>query len=264
MPGAVMTDRNDEPPIVHIIDPMSAAYDAAFTTFLAHTDQKIRAREELARVVGRLPRHRALIDAGAWTGETTAWLAPMFDRTIAIEPNEHMRTELARRCPEATVLGEDIAVAEPDVPADLVLCAHVLYYLPQPSWLPQLQRLASWTAEGGFTVVVLQNPDSDCMRLLRRFTGHRYDLDALGRAFAATAGAEWDVGISTDPAFITMPDLDTALTIAQFMLNVTPLAHAPVMDEVAAYLDEHFRTPEGYRLSCDQDFLELQHNGPDE
>ncbi|MEV4391328.1 methyltransferase domain-containing protein [Nonomuraea sp. NPDC049607] len=259
-----MTDSsNAEPPIVHLLDPMSAAYDAAFATFLAHTDQKIRAREELGRVVDRLPHRRTLIDAGAGTGETTAWLAPSFERTIAIEPNEHLRAELVRRCPEATVLGQGVAVADPGESADLVLCAHVLYYIPQESWLHQLQRLASWTAEGGFTVVVMQNPDSDCMRLLRRFTGHRYDLDALGRAFAATAGAEWEIGISTDPASVTMPDLETALAVAQFMLNVVPLAQPPVVDEVAAYLQEHFRTPDGYRLSCDQDFLELQRNGPD-
>jgi hypothetical protein len=252
-----MTDNSGVPPTVDVVDPMSAAYYAAFATFLAHTDQKTRAHERLAEIVARLPRRRTLIDAGAGTGQTTAWLAPGFGRTIAIEPNERLRQELVRKCPEATVLGDDIAEAQPGHPGDLVVCAHVFYYLQPSSWPAHLRRLASWTAPGGSVVVILQNPDTDCMRLLHHFTGQRFDLRTLVQAFSGTPDQGWDVSTSTVPAVIEAPDLDIAMTIAQFLLNLVPLPDPPSLDDVAAYLDR-FRVADGYRLSCDQDFLELR------
>ncbi|SDL28478.1 class I SAM-dependent methyltransferase [Nonomuraea jiangxiensis] len=256
-----MTDSDAEPSTVKIVDPMSADYDAAFAAFLAHTDQKERAHEKLVHIAARLARRRTLIDAGAGTGQTTALLARHFAHTIAIEPNEHLRRKLARTCPDATILGEDIATALPDRLADLVLSAHVFYYLPPASWLTALQRLASWTAAGGSVVVILQNPDTDCMRLLRHFTGRRFDLRALGRTFAG-ADHDWEMSVSTEPAVIDAPDLDTAVIIAQFLLNLVPLPDPPTVDDVATYLRDRFRVPGGYRFSCDQDFLELRSPGP--
>ncbi|MEO3873302.1 class I SAM-dependent methyltransferase [Nonomuraea sp. B12E4] len=253
-----MTDSDATPSTVKIVNPMSADYDTAFAAFLAHTDQKERAHEKLAHIVARLPRRRTLIDAGAGTGQTTAWLARRFTRTIAIEPNEHLRRKLARTCPDATILSEDIATARPDHLADLVLSAHVFYYIPQPSWPAHLQRLASWTAEGGSVVVILQNPETDCMRLLRHFTGHRFDLHPLAQAFADRG---WDMTTGTVPATIDAPDLDTAVIIAQFLLNLVPLPHPPALDDVAAYLQDRLRVAGSYRLSCDQDFLELRSPG---
>ena len=70
----------------------------------------------------------------AGEGSITAVLARLFDRTIAIEPNNALRMELARGCPQAETVGVPISEALITSPADFVLCSHVLYYIPQKDW----------------------------------------------------------------------------------------------------------------------------------
>ncbi|MBV8056709.1 MAG: hypothetical protein JO071_15880, partial [Deltaproteobacteria bacterium] len=79
-------------------------YARAFATFLAHTDQKVKAIAWLTALVNGLRSHHLFVDAGAGDGSTTAALAKLFERTIAIEPNRVLRAELARRCPEAEIV----------------------------------------------------------------------------------------------------------------------------------------------------------------
>lgn len=43
--------------------------------------------------------------------------------------------------------------------------------------------MASWLGPEGELVVVLQSADNDCMDLLDRFFGRRFDLAAAGVAF---------------------------------------------------------------------------------
>src|SRR5262245_33790766 len=118
---------------INVFDSLGSAYSLAFQTFLAHTDQKARAREWLTALVQTLPARRVLLDLGAGTGTVTAWLLPAFERAFAIEPNPALRAELTQRCPTLTVLAEPLHEARPPAAADLVLCSHVFYYLPLDS-----------------------------------------------------------------------------------------------------------------------------------
>ncbi|GHA45566.1 hypothetical protein GCM10010329_80270 [Streptomyces spiroverticillatus] len=243
------------------MDPLGAEYDRAFRTLLTHAAGKNSGGAHLASTVAALPRRAVFVDAGAGTGRSTAALADSFERITAIEPNPHLRDRLARACPQARVLAESIATAQVDERADLVLCSHVLYHVDPGQWLSTVQRLASWTARGGQTVVVLQNPEGDCMRMLRHFSGYRYDLRSLPAPFtAADLHHEWRTSLTTVPGTVETPDLDSALTIARFLLNDAPLPTPPPrLDELADYLDQHHRTPGGrYLLTCPQDYLHLE------
>lgn len=252
--------RGDRGAQVTAFDPLSPQYESAFRTLLAHTEGKNSGGAHLAAEVAALPRRRVLIDAGAGNGRDTAALGDSFERVTAIEPSPRLGHELARACPRARIVADSIATAVPGETADLVLCSHVLYHVDTDEWLPTLERLASWTAPGGRTIVVLQNPDGDCMRMLRHFTGHRYDLRGLIAPFTATdTHGEWHPTLTTVAGTVETPDLDTALTIAQFLLNDAPLPTPPPrLDDLADYLRDHHRTPEGgYRLTCPQDYLRL-------
>jgi trans-aconitate methyltransferase len=151
-------------------------YARAFGTFLTHTDQKIKTMEWLTDFLDGLRSRGLFVDAGAGEGSTTAVLARLFERTIAIEPSSALQVELARRCPEAEIVGVPISEALIATPADFVLCSHVLYYIPQNDWTDTLERLTSWLAPDGAAVVLLGNTDADSMVLPREFFGRRIDL----------------------------------------------------------------------------------------
>ena len=125
-------------------------YARAFGTFLTHTDEKSKTLEWLTNLVNGLRSHGLFVDAGAGDGSMTAALAKLFDRTIAIEPSSALRAELARRCPEAEIIGAPLGDARIASAADFVLCSHVLYYIPQHDWTDTLERLTSWL---GFTAL---------------------------------------------------------------------------------------------------------------
>jgi SAM-dependent methyltransferase len=244
---------------VQVFDSQGEAYYQAFHVFLEHTDQKINARRWLDDFLKRLPQRRVFIDAGAGTGQTTAWLSEQFERTIAIEPNPSLNAELKRTCPQAEVLGQTILQANPSARGDFVLCAHVLYYIDRPQWLPHATTMASWLAEKGTLIIILQNHETDCMRMLDTFLGQRFDLAALAKEFEEKHCNEYAVERHLVPAQVTTPDLATAYVIAEFMLNLLPMSGPPARSAVEDYIAKHFRQPDGgFRFSCHQDFLTIR------
>ena len=239
----------------------SEAYRDAFDTFLRNTDQKTKARKWLDRMVDRLPRREVFIDAGAGEGATTASMARRFQRTLAIEPNESLRERLAVACPDAQKLPQTILAARPEVKGDFVLCSHVFYYLEDETWDENLDRLASWLAPGGILAVVMQNPTSDCMLMLRRFFGPRDGLGDLMSRFHRSASEDFSAWIDTVPCHINAPDLETAYKVAEFLVSARPDGCLVERAELESYVETEFRLPCGsYRFSCTQDFLVIRRN----
>jgi len=243
-------------PTIQVFDSRGEAYHRAFQVFLDHTDQKVKAKAWLDRLVGSLPARRVLIDAGAGNGQVTAWYTPAFEKTIAIEPNASLREELQKVCPQADVQGTGILDGRPSALGDLVLCSHVFYYIDLGQWLAHLEKLASWLAEKGTLVVVLQNHETDCMRMLDHFLHRRFDLAKLADEFRAAHGQRYDVRRETVAAWITTQDFAPAITIAEFMLNLVPIEQAPARKPVEEYVRQHFADAKGgFRFSCHQDML---------
>jgi SAM-dependent methyltransferase len=244
---------------VCVFDSQGAAYHRAFQIFLDHTDQKVNARRWLDGLVDGLPAHRVYIDAGAGNGQVTAWFVDRFERTIAIEPNPSLNSELRRACPRAEVLATGILQARPAGQADLVLCSHVLYYIDRREWLAVVDRMASWLAPGGVLAVVLQNHETDCMRMLDAFLGQRFDLSALAGEFEAGHQGRYRVELQLVPAHVTAPDLATAYAVGEFMLNLLPMPKPPERGALERHIQQHFAKPGGgFRFSCHQDFLVIR------
>jgi hypothetical protein len=244
---------------VQVFDSQGEPYHRALQVFLDHTDQKAAARARLDRLVAGLPARRVFIDAGAGNGKVTQWFTDDFRRTIAVEPNPFLRDELKRACPDAEVLPEAILEAKPSAAGDLVLCSHVFYYVDGADWPASLERLGAWLSPEGLLVVILQNPETDCMQMLDSFMGRRFDLRGLARHFEAEHSGRYAVTLETVPAHVTTPDFESAYTVAEFMLNLLPLPHPPPRRALEDYVRTHFRTPVGgFRFSCHQDFLEIR------
>jgi hypothetical protein len=143
--------------------------------------------------------------------------------------------------------------------ADLVLCSHILYYIDAAEWMPNLEKLASWLAPGGALVAVVQNHNTDCMRMLSHFLGCRFNLPELGQRFEALRGARYRTEIETVPAQIATIDFASAFTIAEFMLNLLPMKNPPTRNSLEEYVRKHLSIDErGFRFSCDQDFLTIR------
>lgn len=243
---------------IQVFDSQGEAYKRAFQIFLDHTDQKRNAKRFLQRLVDGLPRCDVFIDAGAGNGEVTKAFAPAFHRTIAIEPNAYLLAQLKGAVPQAEAIGRPILAADPKTSGDFVLCSHTLYYIPAEEWLAHLERLASWISPTGVAVVVVQNRGTDCMSMLDYFFGHRFDLQQLEQAFREKHGDRYDVVITTDPAHIETKEASTAYAIAEFMLNLLPMAQSPSRAEVEDYLVKYRSTDGRYRLSVDQDFMQIR------
>jgi hypothetical protein len=244
---------------IRVFDSQGEAYKQAFQIFLDHTDQKRNAKRWLQRVVDELPQRHVFIDAGAGNGEVTRALAGAFDHTIAIEPNAYLLSQLQQAVPRADAIGQPILHAEPARRADFVLCSHTLYYIPSDEWLAHLERLVSWMAPTGVTIVVLQHRESGCMNMVHHFFGHRFELRRTADAFRAKHGERYDVVTSLDPAHVETHDLASTYAVAEFMLNLLNIDHAPARRDVEAYVQAHFTTPQGgFRIPVDQDFLQIR------
>jgi hypothetical protein len=234
------------------------AYRDAFSRFLAGTDEKTTTHAYLRDVVERMPARRVLLDVGAADGTTTRFLSPYFEHTVCIEPSAPMRRALARACPRAEVVAEPVLEARIDARADLALLSHVLYYVPREQWTATVTRLLEWLAPGGLLLVLLQDPDAACMRMVRHFTGLRFDLRELADDLAAlprdlAGGVELD----TVPARYRSGDLDETVSVAGFHLSL-PCGPSPTRDAVRAYVRQHLRDGDGgYVLRHDQHVLRV-------
>ncbi|MEU9046357.1 MULTISPECIES: class I SAM-dependent methyltransferase [unclassified Kitasatospora] len=251
------TKTRDADP-VRVLDVASADYRRAFELFLAGTDEKPITHARLSELAAALPHRRVLLDLGAGDGRTTAHLARSFDRTVAVERSAAMREKLRTTCPDALVLPERLDRAQPPEPADLVHLSHVLYYVPEPDWLATVTRALNWTAPGGALLVVLQNPESPCMRMAAHFTGVRYDLSTLADRLRERHPAD-DITLETLDLHYRTAHLAEAVDVAEFMVNVADLATLdprPSRAALTAYVQDHFTRPDGtYAIGHTQDML---------
>jgi Methyltransferase domain len=261
-----VTLRPDSSGSVRILDVAGDDYRRAFELFMAGTDEKAVTHEYLNALVEQLPRRTLFIDVGAGDGVTTRHVGQYFERTIAIEPSAPMRQALRRSCPDAVVLNEPIDEVELDTHADLALCAHVFSYMPEFAWLNTARRILNWMAPGGTLLLILQNPGSDCMRMVRHFTGVRHDLSDLARRLEYD-----DNGLVDSVAMVTLPiryrstNLTDAIDVAEFMINVPALRsrRLPRRQELQSYVVRNFSDPEGaICITHTHDILTV-HRAPD-
>jgi hypothetical protein len=98
---------------------------------------------------------------------------------------------------------------------------------------------------------------------LAHFQGRCVDLVPFSRTLASTLPGPFEVTLERVPAQVRTPDLASAYTVAEFMLNLLPLQGAVERAALEAYLQRHCAVSGGgFRLSVDQDFLTIRrHRG---
>ncbi|MCC9607204.1 class I SAM-dependent methyltransferase [Blastopirellula sp. JC732] len=234
-------------------------YRVAFETFLANTDQKVNARAWMDAEIQKLDDTDVLVDAGAGNGELTKYLVDRFGSVIAIEPNPYLLEQLKVDCPDVLTIADGILGAKvPPQSASLAVCSHVFYYIQPELWQDNLQQIASWLKPGGKAWIILQRPDTDCMKMRDHFGEQTFSLQPLCDQFVESHGEDFDAVMHSIDAFITTKNLKDAYVIAEFMMNMLPLESPPDAADLEAYVEQYFaESPTSYRFSCTQNVLEL-------
>jgi hypothetical protein len=181
---------------------------------------------------------------------------------LAIEPNPSLCQEHRRTCPTDEVFSHKILDVRLSVAADLVRCAHGLYYIDSAKWMNVLETLATWVAPKGVLIVVAQNHSTDCMRMLGYFFGYRFHLTELAGQFGAKWEGRYRIDMETVPAQVTTEDFCSAFTVAEFLLNLLPISQPPSRENSAHYVHRHVARSGGlFSFSCDQYFLMIHPRG---
>lgn len=243
---------------VRVFSSQDEYYDHAFATFIRSTDQKENAKAWLKEFLNRMESKQVAIDAGAGNGALTKILARNFDTVQAVEPNEALLAELATAGTNVTIHAESILEAVLDESrADLVLCSHVLYYIPQSQWEGILRRLLVWTKPGGRVVVLLQAEDTDCMKFFKKLRNEEFPIMRFMENFSQK-GATHSVDVVRQSSTIRSQSREDLELILEFLLNLTPFENdeaIPAKEDLYHFIDSLPQSESGeYSMSCDQLF----------
>lgn len=233
-------------------------YDKAFSTFIKSTDQKENAKAWITDYLNGLDSKRIAIDAGAGNGVLTAILANHFETVLAVEPNETLLPELATAGTNVEIRDESIMEAVLDESsADLVLCSHVLYYIPQSEWDEILNRLLLWTRTGGRVIIILQAEDTDCMKFFKRLRNEEFPILRFMENFSQS-GTTHSVDVVRQSSTIRSQSQEDLELILEFLLNLTPFENdeaIPAKEDLYRFIDSLPQSDSGeYSMSCDQLF----------
>jgi len=111
----------------------------------------------------------------------------------------------------------------------------------------------------GVTIVILQHRESGCMNMVHHFFGHRFELRRTADRFRMKHGDRYEVVTTLDPAHVVTSDLAHTYAVAEFMLNLLDIKHAPTRCDVETYIQAHFGSSDGdYRIPVHQDFLQIR------
>ena len=247
--------------LINIYNTQDNKYQRALDLYITLSDEKEKAHQWLRGCVEKLTSRSLFVDAGAGEGGTTAFLSNWFEQVIAIEPSQSLRAELKKKCPDIEVLPDKISDALlPYDSADMVLCSHVLYYIPHDQWMANLKKMASWVSESGILVVMLAHYErSEFSKLYDHFYQRQFNLDKLAESFQSQYNDQYEVNMETVPATFKTDSFDAAYTIAEWILNDFPGSDIPHRRDLKAYVYTRFSLPEGgFYCACDQSFLQIR------
>lgn len=190
-----------------------------------------------------LDSRKTAIDAGAGAGRHTIPLAERLDWVTAVEPSEAMRALIPPRDNLTVVAGtwQDAEVAA----ADLVLCAHVLYFVPDP--VPFIEKLDAAARERVFVVMRDREMLAPGEQLYAVLTGRpRTRMPQLYDAFNLVRSLGRDVDVETFEYEVhnVYADLEEAVAESRHRLGA-----AWREDEGRAWLQANLRAEQDGKLA---------------
>ncbi|MDD5217952.1 MAG: class I SAM-dependent methyltransferase [Candidatus Omnitrophica bacterium] len=230
-------------------------YRQQFETFVRSTDQKQRQIQEIKGIMKGLVRRRNLLDVGAGSGEITEAIAGYFEKATVLEPNPEQAEALSARLPGVRVIQETIERAKLDgEEADLILCSHVLYYVPETKWMPVIEKMISCLSPAGKLILVLQSPEGGVPLFIKQFTGKTVNSVGLWAKLVRRYGTI-KVRAHYGIAHIKTKRLEDMISIGQFML--IDKVDRKKKTEISRYFQKNHKVPAGYQIDTEYITFEI-------
>ncbi|MEU3408157.1 class I SAM-dependent methyltransferase [Streptomyces sp. NPDC006670] len=156
-----------------VFDALAGRYEEAFGTIPAQ-------REALEWLTRRLPRGARVLDVGSGTGRPTAeTLARAGYAVTGIDVSAEMVALARTRVPGARFEQADVRSYAPPGPGgfDAVCAFFPLLMMDRREIAASLERMASWTAPGGYLLVATVPGDIDALDI--EFMGHPVTVSSL-------------------------------------------------------------------------------------
>jgi ubiquinone/menaquinone biosynthesis C-methylase UbiE len=244
MPGPVRESSEDDAVFLHQLD-----------LFTSCSTEKGIELVVLGELIAKLPRRKAFLDIGAGEGALTVPVSQMFESTTVVEPNPLMAARFHKRYPEFRVFGcrwESVDLSEERF--DLVLCSHVLYYIPEGTWESVIRKMYSFLAPGGCLAIVLQSPLGQVATFFNHFATYDVPILELTGRLIEDYGED-SVRLRYFQNQIRTDTLEDMVEIGLFLL-IDP-AFREKRDQIAEYFGEHSRMGNGYALDQDEILLSV-------
>lgn len=233
----------------------AADYSRQFALFVNSTDEKKQQIETILGILRRLKRKEDFLDVGAGSGEITAAVSEWFGRTTVIEPSADQVRRLSRRFPGFRIFPDTVDGADlGDEKFDLVLCSHVLYYIPEARWGSVVDGLFFRLREEGKMVVALQSSEGDTADFFSYFTGNRVGSMGLWRRMAERYGQE-NVLAHYRVSRVQTTSLDDMTDIGLFML--VDKKYSKKRSAIRRYFETRHKAADGYSMRIDSITFEI-------
>jgi len=208
---------------------------------------------KIGMVIRTLRKREAFLDIGAGGGHLTVPISQHFQKTVVIEPNAVQAEILRRRCPDLEVIcdtwdGADLFGRE----FDLILCSHVLYYIPSGTWPATIGRMHDRLAPGGCLVIVLQSPLGEVADFFRAFTDYDVPILELTRDLIDRYGED-AVTLEYFQNEIFSESLEDMVEIGLFLLADSSFSSRT--GEIRDFFREKRAVPGGFRIRQDEILL---------
>ncbi|NPU85500.1 MAG: class I SAM-dependent methyltransferase [Syntrophaceae bacterium] len=211
---------------------------------------------KIGELIADLNQRRSFLDIGAGGGDLTIPVSSSFESTTVVEPNELQAHRLRRRCPTFRVINDrwdnvDLGAER----FEFILCSHVLYYVPEGTWLATIEKMHDHLEPGGRIAIVIQSPIGEVAEFFSRFA--QYDVNILGLwgELIRKYGDE-SVEVRYFINEIFTENLEDMVSIGLFLL--IDRNYRRHEDEIRKYFEARHKTPEGYRLRQDDILLVIR------
>lgn len=233
-----------------------AEYQQQLSLFSSCSTEKGIELLKIGMVIASLPERRAFLDIGAGGGHLTVPVSQMFETTTVVEPNPRQADMFSRRCPGFRVFtGSWMDAGFGSDRFDLVLCSHVLYYVPEGTWMATIEKMYRSLSPGGCLVIVVQSPLGEVARFFNAFTSYDVPVIELARDVIGRYGDD-AVRLEYFQNEIFTESLDDLVEIGLFLIIDRNFRKRTA--EIRNYLQEHHAVTGGYHIVQDEILLVVQ------
>ena len=208
---------------------------------------------KIGEVIAGLRDRRWFLDIGAGGGHLTIPISQQFEQTTIVEPNQKQADLFCRRHPAFSVYTASWTEVDlNDEHFDLILCSHVLYYIPEGAWLATIEKMYQHLSDGGCIIIVVQSPLGEVARFFSSLTTYDVPILELTRDVIERYGDD-AVMLQYFQNEIFCDSRDDIVNIGLFLLLDRKFRCR--VNEIAAYFDAHHRCESGYHIMQDEILL---------